>query len=163
MAHITVQFNAFHSFWGDLIAWGTQGEVGHASIVTLSGELLDAQHENDLGGQPSGVWVRPREYIRESKGFNILRVRLPATVAQRDAFYAFAYAQVGKPYDTKGILGFMAGKPWHDDGAWFCSELVAAALQHAGIFPRPLHVHRNRVTPQELLLVCSTFGDVEHV
>lgn len=157
---ITLQFCAFKSFFGRIIDWGTEGEVGHVDAVFLNG-LLGAQHEDGLGGAPSGVQWRPPEYVKECGGYNCLRVVLPATLEQRERFHHFLNRQIGKPYDTKGILGFLTGEDWRDPGSWFCSELQAAALEFSGIFPHHLHVWKNRVTPQELLLVTSALGKVE--
>ena len=159
---ITLQFCAFRSFFGRIIDWGTEGEVGHVDAV-FQGSLLGAQQEAGLGGAESGVQWRPATYVKECGGYNIFRVTLEASVDQRTKFQAFLTQQLGKPYDTKGILGFVTGKDWRDPGSWFCSELQAAALEHAGLFPHPLHVWKNRVTPQELLLVTSALGKVTKV
>ena len=160
---IVLQFCGFKSFFGKIIAWGTEGEVGHASAVLPNGDILDSQHQANLGGKPAGVQIRPAGYIERCGGINILRVTINVTAKQRNAFYDFLISQLGKPYDTKGILGFVVGKDWRDPGAWFCSELQAAALEAAKVFEYPLHVKHNRVTPQELLMLASTRGVVSHL
>lgn len=46
---------------------------------------------------------------------------------------AFAEGELGKPYDWRGLFGFLSRR----DGAqnptkWFCSEFVAACFRHGG-------------------------------
>lgn len=163
MAEIALEFCAFKSFFGRLIDFGTQGEVGHVDAVLPSGELLGAQHESGLGGAPSGVQIRPARYQMTCGGYNVLRVTIAASTKTERAFYDFLRAQIGKPYDLKMIFGFAAGRDWRDPGAWICSELQAAACEAAKIFPHPLRVWKDRVTPQELLLLASALGRVEQI
>ena len=43
--------------------------------------------------------------------------------------WTFLFDQIGKKYDYSGIYGFMTkDRDWQADDSWFCSELVAAAL-----------------------------------
>lgn len=92
-----------------------------------------------------GVQVRPANYA-------------PFTIKQRyqadapDSVLAYALSQVGKPYDSRGIINFgLHSRSWHDDKAWFCSELVAAAFDQAGV-PLVLVPDNKRVTPRDLTL-----------
>ena len=76
-------------------------------------------------------------------------VEFPAS----ETFTAMAAAsQIGKPYDLKGAIGVAVHRNWDDDDAWFCSELVAYALQEAGL---PLFREGGlfRVTPQHLWML----------
>jgi hypothetical protein len=57
-----------------------------------------------------------------------LQVIIPATPKQEYKVKDFVYSQLGKPYDIWGALGVGIGRDWQDDHAWFCSELMAAAL-----------------------------------
>lgn len=163
MAEIALEFCAFKSFFGRLIDFGTQGEVGHVDAVLPNGDLLGAQHEAGLSGTPSGVQIRPARYQMACDGYNVLRVTINVTAKQKDDFYSFLRDQLGKPYDIKMILGFAAGRDWRNPGAWICSELQAAACEAAKIFPHPLRVWKDRVTPQELLLLTSALGRVEQI
>lgn len=52
---------------------------------------------------------------------------------QYDKFAEFSLAQKGKSYDWKGILGFPTFKDRNSADKWFCSELLTAACQLAGI------------------------------
>jgi len=54
--------------------------------------------------------------------------------AARALIRAFMRQQEGKPYDVPGILGFVFRRPMGaSQDRWFCSELVFAAYEHAGI------------------------------
>lgn len=53
--------------------------------------------------------------------------------AIQDRIMTFARAQVGKPYDYRGIYGFLDRRDIHGRDAWFCSELVSAAFWAADI------------------------------
>jgi hypothetical protein len=53
------------------------------------------------------------------------------------AILGFARTQIGKPYDWTAILALLMDRDWRDSGAWFCSELVVAALEAVGFWPRP--------------------------
>lgn len=41
--------------------------------------------------------------------------------------------QVGKPYDYRGLFGFIVGRSTEDPSAWYCFELAAAALRQGGL------------------------------
>jgi hypothetical protein len=68
-----------------------------------------------------------------------------APVASRASALGFAFAQLGKRYDTRGILRFLWAKLMgniprtRDQDEWFCSELAAAAWDRAGVplVPQP--------------------------
>jgi uncharacterized protein YycO len=156
---ILLQFCAFDSLVSRFIAYGTEGTVAHVDAVDDAGNLWGAQNETGLGGKPSGVQIRPEDYGDSCGMTNRIRVLVSATPAQEAAFWGFMRNQLGKPYDLTGIAGFIAGRDWHDDGAWFCSELVCAALEASGAIKK-LETPANKITPQELLLVCSVIGDV---
>lgn len=162
MSNITVQFNAYHSAAGQIIQWGTQGTVGHASLVLPSGDLLDAQFQDGLGAQPSGVWIRPASYIAESGGYNIVRVSLPTTEECAAAAYDWARSMIGDGYDLRDILGIAANEDWSTPGKMICSGLVMGALTQ----PSPAFIGHKLAkdwrcwSPEEALLLCSAFAPV---
>lgn len=69
-----------------------------------------------------------------------------------EVFTAMAAAsQIGKPYDLAGAVGIAVHRDWGEDDSWFCSELVAYALQEAGL---PLFRDgAPRITPQHLWML----------
>lgn len=171
MTAVTLQFCGFDSAISNIISWGTQGSfewngkeirIGHVDIVVPEG-LLGAQHEA-LGGKPPGVWVRPADYGKTCGMLNPIRVKLDCTQGQYDTAIGFALAQVGKPYDTTGLVSnFILGRNWRDPNAWWCSELAAEAVGQAGIFRHPMIATCNRVSPALLFAVASTYGLMEAV
>ena len=51
----------------------------------------------------------------------------------QSSIVAFAIDQVGKAYDYRGITGFLTRKDHNSAEKWFCSELVSAAFDAAGV------------------------------
>lgn len=87
------------------------------------------------------------EVLAKSTAHEFREIECPDAAAA----YAFARAQLGKPYDTWGVLGIGLHRDWQDDSAWFCSEFVEAALAAGGTCR---FIHRaNRVTPQHSWMV----------
>ena len=157
MKTVTIQFCSFPTLVGETIEWFTQGLCGHVDAVMPDGSLLGAQQESDLGGKPSGVQIRPSNYGGMT---HRLQASFSCTTAQAETFYSFLQAQVGKPYDLTAIAAFVAGRDWHDRQAWFCSELIAAALEEADII-RKLVDPLNKITPATLLVVASALVPVQ--
>lgn len=63
-----------------------------------------------------------------------------------------ARSQIGKPYDLFGMLGLGLHRDWQQDTDWWCSELVAYAIERGG-----LSVFRDgvlhRINPQHLWML----------
>lgn len=79
---------------------------------------------------PVGVAERPYDYTKpEEEWFG------DVSCSDKDAktVEAFARAQIGKPYSLLGILGFIIKHDFNKQGSWFCSELVYASFEAAGI------------------------------
>ena len=171
MPELVFQYCGFDSTVSGIIARGTQGDfeidgkhvvIGHVDIVVPEG-LLGAQHEA-LGGQPSGVWVRPADYLQTCGGINPVRVTIDCTQGQYDSAIGFAREQIGKPYDLTALAeNFVLGRDWRNPDAWFCSELSIEAANHGGIFKFPLIAKCNHVSPALGFAVMSTCGMVELV
>lgn len=101
-----------------------------------------------------GVLARPRDYDKGQFARELF-VTIPVEDPAVELFHAFLKAQLGKPYDMEAILAFVARRDWQDQGAWFCSELQAAALAACGWFASPLATEFNHITPRDLLLIVS--------
>jgi hypothetical protein len=148
---IAVQFVASRSFGADLIELYSHSPYSHVDAVLADGQLLGARSET-IGKIPPGVQVRPADY----EAFTVRRrVELPATDLQATAFFAFLHGQLGKPYDQRAIAAFASGRDWRTPDAWFCSELVAAAMEAAGIFQWRLLDVASKIDPGDLALACS--------
>ncbi|WP_115954009.1 YiiX/YebB-like N1pC/P60 family cysteine hydrolase [Cupriavidus plantarum] len=68
-----------------------------------------------------------KEAIERASDFAL--VDLPAR--SPEAVIEAAASQLGKPYDYSALVGLALHREWQDDGAWFCSELVAWAFDAA--------------------------------
>jgi uncharacterized protein YycO len=140
---VTIQLVTEDSFASKLIRYFTNSEFSHVDLVMPDGGLLGAR----LDG---GVQIRPDNYAKFTKlaRFNI---DLPADTAAK--LFIFATAQVGKKYDSSGIINFFTqNRNWREDDSWFCSELIAAAFEHAGYPLFNPFVVAERITPRDLTL-----------
>lgn len=134
MSHpLTICLHRGTSLIGRLIRWQTRSAYSHASIVTPDGWFIEARE---------GIGVRalsllPNQPIPAAKGEQVDKFHIEATHAQVRAIVAFARAQTGKPYDYTMVARFVSRRAESraSAGKWFCSELVYAALQAAGLEP----------------------------
>ena len=150
MGAIVVQFVEGKGFGSSLIEWFDHDRYSHVDIVLQDGTLLGARDDTILG-IPSGVQIRPASYVA---GETVLRVSVPCTDEQEDAFYAYAHSQIGKPYDEEAIAAFVVGRDWRDPDAWYCSEYGASCFEKSGRVP-PLIAPCNKIAPGDLALVIS--------
>lgn len=158
MAIITLQFVGSGGPINWIIKTRTNSGISHVDVVLANEDLLGSQlHEKD----GDGVRIREPNYKKFDK---IIRVNLQVTDEQYNKFWEFLLQQVGKPYDLMAIIGLTAHRNWRETDSWFCSELVSAALEYAGIFT--IRTLINWVDPQTLLLlvcVCSSFLKYEEI
>lgn len=133
-----------------MISWFTSGPWTHVDYVLSSGDLLGSR----LYG---GVLIRSPNYANFS---STQRVSIPVSTDSKVIMEKFLYLQIGKPYNIIGIIGFAAGRNWRQSNAWFCSEMIAAGMEQANIFPHLLSSPTNKVTPNNLLLAISAITDV---
>jgi len=147
---IVLQFVQGTGFGAALIKFYDHGLYSHVDSVLPDGTLLGAR-DDEVGGMPSGVQIRPADYLGSE---TVKRITLPCTDAQADAYYAFVRSQIGKAYDETAIIAFAVGRDWRTPDCWFCSELCAAGLEASG-FVFPLSSPANKVAPDDLLMVVS--------
>src|SRR4051812_6414130 len=118
MADIRLRFACEDGLPSHLIEFYGHGHWSHVDVVMNDGLLLGARIKG-------GVAIRPADYghfIRTSE------IRLPCDDATAARYMALVTAELGKPYDTVGIVGFAAGRDWRSDSSWFCSELAGRML-----------------------------------
>lgn len=150
---IRLQFVAEDDFASRAIGWFSSGIYSHVDAVLADGSLLGARNDK-IGKIPAGVQIRPPFY----KPFARRCVfKLRTTNNETIKWMNFLFAQVGKPYDKKAILGFITGRDWRETDSWICSELQAAALEAAGIAPQ-LFLATSKITPVAAALVMSALG-----
>lgn len=123
----------FIKFW-------TWGDWSHVDIKTTRGWL---------GARANGgVAIRPWNYTSYIKQ-EIRTISLPDP--QEQQIMDWFRTQINKPYDFLAIAGMPLRKDWRDDKRWFCSELVMAGFEQAGI--NLLNTDKlNRITPRDLYL-----------
>jgi hypothetical protein len=118
---------------------------------------VEALIDNKLVGANLNGGVAVRAVGYDTGGFTKERyVNIEATEGQTAAFNDFTMEQVGKGYDLEAILELLLDRNWRDPNKWFCSELVAAAMEEAGKFTK-LPGTFNRVLPRDVyLMTCTT-------
>lgn len=160
---IGIRFVTGNDWISNAIRFGERdGWATHAEAVMPDGSLLGAH----LDG---GVQIRPAGYDKATMTRELIvpielgldLVTLPAPlltqqVERSDKFYAFLRAQVGKPYDITALAGLAFNRDWHRADSWFCSELMAAALEESGYCPRLASLD-SHISPRDLLL-CLSFA-----
>jgi uncharacterized protein YycO len=135
------------------IAWFSAGHFSHVDLVLPDGYLMGARSDR-TGGKPPGVQIRPPNY---EKWKERVVISLEATELQKQSVIAFNISQEGKPYDHTAIWGFVSGRNWREQDSWFCSELQAAAMESADLWP-PLYTPNNKITPAGLATIISAVG-----
>ena len=126
------------------INWFDKGMYTHVDILLGDGNLLGSRFVG-------GVQVRHPGYKKFSK---TEIVEFQVSDDQFKAFLNTAIGEIGKPYDWRAIASFFVNRVWIDEGSWFCSELVAWCLFHAGILKK-LPVGVSKVSPEGLYLLVS--------
>lgn len=149
---ITLQFVLGEGISAKAISWFSAGHFSHVDVIVPQG-LLGARPDS-IGGAPPGVWIRPQYYDTWSK---VVLMEIAATKEQEEDFIDFLHDQLAKPYDMTAIWAFVINRDWREVDSWFCSELISAALEHAGICSR-MYDGVNKITPVSLAVVASAMG-----
>jgi len=178
MPEILVQYSTSPAFASQMIRRLTHSQFSHvdfiltqemADLIHIEGGLLGASGVDKKINDPGGVRVRPFNawpYLGEPKvarvqcSLDTLKLTLAAALTQR-----------GKPFDRSALWGFLSDqyyvksqRDWRADGAWFCSELVIWACERGGLFhPKILAVTKNRVTPNDSLLILNPYMSIENI
>lgn len=132
---------------GERDGWCTHVEASMPDS-TLLGAHLDG-----------GVQARPMGYDKGTRTRELMIGLTPFEdtnhpPGMEDRFHDFLRSQIGKPYDTLGILGAALDRDWRNPSSWFCSELIAAALETCG-YLNPLTAMNSHISPRDLLLILS--------
>ncbi len=126
-----------------LIGFQGSGYYSHIDVLTPAGMLRGARSDW-IGNVPPGYDDRPYGY---EQWRTQTQYTVTVTDAQWAAYWAFSDAQLGKPYDKRGLVeSFVLGRNWRDDDAWWCSEEVAVNMEKALIIP-PLPSYIINVEP----------------
>jgi hypothetical protein len=157
MGTITLQFVEGDGVGAALIKWFGHGKFSHVDCVLPdSGNLLGARADQLGKNIKSGVRVRPYGYTKKEP---VEKVEIHCSDHQQQLFYAFMAKQLGKSYNRLGIVAFFFSTEWTTQGNWFCSQLVTAGLQAAGLL-KELTVPPNKIDPDDLRLMVSAVWKV---
>lgn len=109
-----------------LIRWQTRSKYSHAAI------LVDEESSTIIESW-QGAGVRSKK-ITDWRDIEVFNVDLQGEHKEA-AVLMFLIDQVGKHYDYSGVIRFVSRRkpPRADNQKWFCSELVFAAFQYAGV------------------------------
>ena len=122
-----------------IIRWQTDGPYSHANIILDDGRIIEAWHK------PGRVRVIKTLSDGHTPGTEVDLFHLDVTTEQSRTIADFLTAQVGKGYDYRGVLRFISRSDRTSIRRWFCSEMVFAAFQCAGVYL--LHVDAYKVSP----------------
>jgi hypothetical protein len=142
-----------------LIAWYGNGYGGfsHVDSILSDGTLAGARNDKIQYKDetlPAGFQIRPKDYEEWSR-----RDIVQLEVADQQAvdWEDWLRHQVGKPYDSGAIIGFLFGFEDHEKGHWICSAAGAGGLIHANVMPKP-PVPLHQITPNSLHLMLYALG-----
>lgn len=152
---LQIQFSSSTAFTSQIIRRLCHSPFSHVDIILANG-LLGVSGPDTSLGDLGGVRIRPDP----AWPYRIKRtLTLTTPVAER--IVEIAQEQINKPFDNGALYDFLSDKPgdrdWRAADAWFCSELVAYALEQAGFFPYTLVSCKNRITPADLLLILNPY------
>lgn len=111
-----------------LIEWQTRGKYSHAAIL-IDDTLYEAW-------QGWGVGVRKKEKWYFSAGNSVTSLfQFQHMQKHEQRLQDFLEAQLGKKYDYLAVLRFITRTHVlpNEKNRWFCSELVAAAMDSVGL------------------------------
>ncbi len=107
------------------IRWQTRSVYSHVALEDLNGTVYEAWH---VGG------VRKLGSLQHghAPGTKIDRFAI-IPVLDDMAVRSFLLEQLGKKYDYRSVFRFLTRRECAADDRWFCSELVAYALNLGGV------------------------------
>lgn len=109
------------------IRWQTRSRYAHAAILTSDGTLIESK--GNTGVHAVAGWKKTEDAeLFQVGGFGL-------TDREENAAVGWLSEQIGKPYDYLMVARFLDREQENrkSSGKWFCSELVFAAYQKAGI------------------------------
>lgn len=135
MKTLTWELRRGLSWTSRTIGWFGAGYYSHIDVLTPQGCLRGARSDWIMG-IPPGYRDRPLNYEKVEAH---VRYTLSVSDQQYKDYWNFSNAQLGKPYDSRGLVrAFVFGWPrdrdWRDPSAWWCSEQVARNGEVAGLW-----------------------------
>jgi uncharacterized protein YycO len=112
------------------IKWQTRSRYSHAAVVVPHKSprlcVIEAWHKTGV----RRYWPTDEEIRKQMHFYHVY-----VTEEQAKEVYNFLEKQIGKKYDWKSVFRFVTRKRGIEEDTWFCSELVAAALNYAHVYP----------------------------
>lgn len=106
-----------------LIRWFTRSEYSHAALLYPDGDTVIESMQ--------GYGVRKRSIYDLDEPYDVFRVA-NMTPQQWNYAIAFCAGEIGCGYDYRSVIRFLTRQHAGSPNRWFCSELVFAAIRHAG-------------------------------
>ncbi len=138
---IALRFSGGMGLTGRVVQAATWSWASHVDFELEDGRLLGA-----VPGR--GVCIRDP---RDDAPSRVERYQVAVDEGTANAALTRAKWVIGRPYDWAGVVGWGLHRQWHDDDAWFCSELVAWSFLMEGA-PLLRATDAWRITPRDLLL-----------
>lgn len=134
---IKLLFSTNNGIGARLIRLGTWSKYSHCDVFTEDGSIIGAvPFKGVIEYDPS---IRLKNQYEICVIENVDAAKVIEGVKQ----------QLGKSYDWTGVMSLSIHRDWHSPDKWFCSELLAWAVERAGT--PVINKYSNRVTPQDLL------------
>ncbi len=126
--HLVIALHRGTGLISRAIQWQTRSHYSHASVMCRNGCGIEAREGK--GVRITSDWLKFK-----APGEQVDLFTVKVTEEQANSIEAFLLDQVGKKYDWTMVLRFVSRRQAARDesGKWFCSELVFAAFQQAGI------------------------------
>jgi len=138
-------FTNSNTIGSKIIRWKTKSKWSHVGIVDLKRQVVFE------AVWPDGVVQTPLDKVIARSNEWECR-ELP--VEHYGPAIAYMVSQLGKPYDTLGVLGLGFNRNWQDDKKWWCSEYVAMVALQGAIRGFPvicIQSHHKTYTTQQRL------------
>lgn len=100
------------------------GACSHCGILLDDGTVIDSTFKHG-GVAKQGL----SEFLAGKVVINAIELNLP-----REAYAVqWLYAQLGKRYDYKALVGWSLWKDWNSRDRWYCSELLVSCAIAGGM------------------------------
>lgn len=150
---IILSFSRKHTVSSNLIKFFTWSPWSHIDAIMEDGSFVGSFFKKHGPLQRSGVVVHDGSDIGEYS------IRELCINLDEQKYYQFLTDQIGKSYDWTSYLGFLfRSDKWDAPDSWFCSELIAAAINYA-TNKQVFSIGANRITPVEILNMTRSLLD----
>lgn len=120
MIELFSRSNAIGSY---LIRLKTWSDWSHCAILTLDNTVIESTW-------PEGVREISFEEWQKHKTAWTVKERI---VPDEKKAMEFLRGQIGKKYDTLGVIGIALSRDWREPDEWYCSELNETAFAEGGL------------------------------